>query len=75
MQSQDQRLISAVESGLREVAPAAMLKVAKTPPVVGAALLGLDDLEASQEARSRVRHELAEAFQQQGPTDGSGRSG
>jgi N-acetylglucosamine kinase-like BadF-type ATPase len=75
MQSQDRGLISAVESGLREVAPAATLKVAKTPPVVGAALLGLDDLEASPEARDRVRHELAKAFQQQGPTDGSGRSG
>ncbi len=75
MQSQDERLISAVVSGLREVAPAATVKVASTPPVVGAALAGLDDLEAGPEARRRARTELSKAFQQQGPTDGSGRSG
>jgi N-acetylglucosamine kinase-like BadF-type ATPase len=74
MQSQDERLISAVVSGLQEVAPAATVKVASTPPVVGAALAGLDDLEAGPEARRRARTELSKAFQQQGPTDGSGRS-
>ncbi len=75
MQSQDERLISAVVAGLQEVARAATVKVASTPPVVGAALAGLDDLEAGPEARLRARTELSNAFQQQGPTDGSGRSG
>src|SRR5439155_1023042 len=42
MQSQDERLISAVVSGLQDVAPAAVVKVTSTPPVVGAALMGLD---------------------------------
>jgi N-acetylglucosamine kinase-like BadF-type ATPase len=74
MQSQDERLISAVVSGLHEVVPAATVKVASTPPVVGAALLGLDDLDAGPEARRRAREELANAFQLQGPTDGPGRS-
>jgi N-acetylglucosamine kinase-like BadF-type ATPase len=62
MQSQDHRLISAVASGLRTVAPQATAKVTSSPPVVGAALLGLDDLEAGAEAQTRAREELASAF-------------
>jgi hypothetical protein len=62
MQSGDQRLISAVASGLHEVAPAAILKATSSPPVVGAALLGLDELEAGPDAQRRAREELASAF-------------
>jgi N-acetylglucosamine kinase-like BadF-type ATPase len=62
MQSQDHRLISAVASGLQDVAPQATVKVTSSPPVVGAALLGLDDLEAGPEAQRRAREELAQAF-------------
>src|SRR5213078_3938141 len=62
MQSGDQRLISAVASGLHDVAPAATLKVTSSPPVVGAALLGLDELDAGPEAQRRAREELANAF-------------
>ena len=46
MQSGDIRLIGAVEVGLRRVAPAATLHVTGSPPIVGAALLGLDQLGA-----------------------------
>ena len=62
MQSQDKRLISAVASGLHEIAPQAAVKVTSSPPVVGAALLGLDELEAAPEAQSRARKELTQAF-------------
>jgi N-acetylglucosamine kinase-like BadF-type ATPase len=62
MQSQDERLISAVASGLEEVAPQATVKVTSSPPVVGAALLGLDELDAGPEAQRRAREELANAF-------------
>jgi N-acetylglucosamine kinase-like BadF-type ATPase len=62
MQSQDHRLISAVASGLQDVAPQATVKVTSSPPVVGAALLGLDDLEAGPEAQRRARDELTNAF-------------
>jgi N-acetylglucosamine kinase-like BadF-type ATPase len=62
MQSQDHRLTSAVEQGLHQVAPQATVKVTTSPPVVGAALLGLDDLDAGPEAQRRVREELATAF-------------
>jgi N-acetylglucosamine kinase-like BadF-type ATPase len=62
MESQDHRLIGAVESGLHDVAPQANAKVTSSPPVVGAALLGLDDLQAAPEAQTRAREELANAF-------------
>jgi N-acetylglucosamine kinase-like BadF-type ATPase len=62
MQSQDERLISAVASGLHDVAPQATVKVTSSPPVVGAALLGLDELQAGPEAQRRARQELTEAF-------------
>lgn len=62
MQSQDDRLIGAVASGLKDVAPQANVKVTSSPPVVGAALLGLDELQARPEAQQRARVELADAF-------------
>jgi N-acetylglucosamine kinase-like BadF-type ATPase len=62
MQSGDQRLISAIASGLYDVAPQATVKVTTSPPVVGAALLGLDDLRVGPEAQQRARQELANAF-------------
>jgi N-acetylglucosamine kinase-like BadF-type ATPase len=62
MQSGDQRLISAVASGLQDVAPKATVKVTSSPPVVGAALLGLDELDAGPDAQRRAREELANAF-------------
>ena len=62
MESQDHRLIGAVASGLEKVAPRASAKVTSSPPVVGAALLGLDELQAAPEAQTRAREELANAF-------------
>ena len=62
LQSGDERLISAVAFGLQDVAPKATVKVASSPPVVGAALLGLDEVEAGPDAQTRVREELATAF-------------
>ena len=67
MQSGDRRLISAVASGLHELAPAATVKVTSSPPVVGAALLGLDELGAGLGAQRRAREEFKKAFQ---PIDG-----
>jgi N-acetylglucosamine kinase-like BadF-type ATPase len=62
MQSGDQALIGAIEAGVKEIAPAATLHVTSSPPVVGAALLGLDELGAGPEAQERLRRELAEVF-------------
>jgi N-acetylglucosamine kinase-like BadF-type ATPase len=57
----DERLLGAVERGLHEVDPLATLRPTSLPPIVGAALLGLDDLGAGGEAQERVRRELGEA--------------
>ncbi|WP_189129687.1 N-acetylglucosamine kinase [Wenjunlia tyrosinilytica] len=48
-------LMSAVEELLKERAPHAVTRVVTTPPVVGAALLGLDHTEATPAARGRLR--------------------
>jgi N-acetylglucosamine kinase-like BadF-type ATPase len=47
-----------IEHGLRAVAPAASITVLGAPPVVGAALLGLDRLGATKAARAMVRAAL-----------------
>jgi N-acetylglucosamine kinase-like BadF-type ATPase len=75
MQSGDQRLISAVASGLHDVAPAAIVKATSAPPVVGAALLGLDELEAGPEAHRRARDELTNAFKTIDTPGSTGRRG
>jgi hypothetical protein len=36
--------------------------VTDSPPIVGAALLGLDELEADAGAHARLREELGDAF-------------
>jgi N-acetylglucosamine kinase-like BadF-type ATPase len=57
-------LFRAVEERLAAAAPAATPHVTDSPPIVGAALLGLDELSAGPEAQARLRSELGEAFRQ-----------
>jgi len=74
MQSGNPALIGAIEAGVKEIAPAATVHVTGSPPVIGAALLGLDDLEAGPEAQERLRRELAEVFPGvESPQPGDGR--
>ncbi|HYZ12894.1 MAG TPA: BadF/BadG/BcrA/BcrD ATPase family protein [Actinomycetota bacterium] len=47
-----------IENGVRSVAPAANVSVLMVPPVVGAALLGLDRLDAPSQTKERVRRAL-----------------
>jgi hypothetical protein len=54
-------LEAAIEAGLREVGQGITVRNTESPPIVGAALLGLDELGASAEAQDRVRRELDEA--------------
>ncbi len=53
----DGRLMGAIEAG---VGPEVQVRVAASEPIVGAALLGLDDLGAGPEALARARSELGE---------------
>jgi N-acetylglucosamine kinase-like BadF-type ATPase len=50
--------IARITSGIREVAPAAVIMQLDGPPVLGAALIGLDELGASEKARARLRISL-----------------
>jgi len=64
LQSADGRLTAAIEAELREVAPVLRIRTARSAPIVGAALLGLDELQAGAAAQQRLRDELAEKFSQ-----------
>jgi N-acetylglucosamine kinase-like BadF-type ATPase len=50
---------SSVADGIRAVAPNALIKRLDSPPVLGAALLGLDAIGASTDAKARIRAALS----------------
>jgi N-acetylglucosamine kinase-like BadF-type ATPase len=57
-------LTAQVETGLRALSPAIEPHVADAPPIVGAALLALDETGASPDAKLRARRELTAAARQ-----------
>jgi N-acetylglucosamine kinase-like BadF-type ATPase len=57
-------LLAAIDSGLREVAPNVIVRPTASAAIVGAALLGLDQVDAGPEAQARLRRELGTAFSQ-----------
>lgn len=59
LQASNGRLLGAIEVGLHEVAPAVVIRQASSPPILGGALLALDELGAGPEAQERFRQELA----------------
>jgi N-acetylglucosamine kinase-like BadF-type ATPase len=61
MRAGDGRLLGAIEADLREVGDQIVVHRTASPPIVGAALFGLDALGAGEEARERIREELAAA--------------
>jgi N-acetylglucosamine kinase-like BadF-type ATPase len=63
MRAADPDLLARIETGLRAVGPGLRLRRTSLPPIVGAALLGLDAVGASTEAQARVRAELAAAVE------------
>ncbi|HEY6397449.1 MAG TPA: BadF/BadG/BcrA/BcrD ATPase family protein [Solirubrobacteraceae bacterium] len=54
--------IERIELGVCEAAPSARVLVAPTAPIVGAALLGLDEIGVNSAAAARARAELQAAF-------------
>jgi N-acetylglucosamine kinase-like BadF-type ATPase len=60
MRAANGRLEDAIADGLRLVGPRVEARVVAEPPIVGAALLGLDDLGADQEARARLRRTMSD---------------
>jgi len=53
------QLMDEIDRRLAEAAPQAEPRVVRTPPVVGAALLGLDRIGAAPEVRDRLRESFA----------------
>jgi N-acetylglucosamine kinase-like BadF-type ATPase len=51
-------VIDSISAAVRQVAPAARVVVARSEPIVGAALLGLDAIGADEAAKIRARAEL-----------------
>jgi N-acetylglucosamine kinase-like BadF-type ATPase len=61
LRSGNRRLLAGIEAGLGELGPQITLCVSASSPIVGAALLALDELGAAPAAQERVRHELSAA--------------
>ena len=61
LRAADERLQAAIVAGLAEVGDDIVVHTTDAPPVVGAALLGLDWLEADDAAKERARRELTAA--------------
>jgi N-acetylglucosamine kinase-like BadF-type ATPase len=59
----DGRLMDAIRAGLEGLGDAIALRPTAAPPIVGAALLALDDLGAGRAAQDRARSELAAAVE------------
>jgi N-acetylglucosamine kinase-like BadF-type ATPase len=64
MRAADRRLIERIEDGLRAVGPGLALHRTAAHPIVGAALLALDDIDAGPEAQARARAELSQAIEE-----------
>jgi N-acetylglucosamine kinase-like BadF-type ATPase len=54
-------LVERIAERLAAAAPDAAVRLVDAPPVVGAALLGLDELSATRAAKERARRELTAA--------------
>jgi N-acetylglucosamine kinase-like BadF-type ATPase len=61
MRAAPPRLRTAIEDGLQTGRQAVVCRVVADPPIVGAALLGLDEAAAGPAAAGRVRQELRDA--------------
>jgi N-acetylglucosamine kinase-like BadF-type ATPase len=56
--SRDSRLMSRIRTGIAAVAPRAEIRRLEAPPVLGAALIGLDQIKAGRGAEARLRSAL-----------------
>jgi N-acetylglucosamine kinase-like BadF-type ATPase len=61
LRSGNTRLFARIDAGLRELGPAITVLVSASPPIVGAALLALDEIGVGPAARESLRCELGEA--------------
>jgi N-acetylglucosamine kinase-like BadF-type ATPase len=71
LQCGNERLLAGIEAGLREVGPRLRTVVARSRPIVGAVLTGLDRLSAGPDAYERAREELDRATESAGDVAGN----
>jgi N-acetylglucosamine kinase-like BadF-type ATPase len=64
------QLMDEIVRRLSDAAPLAEPRVVRTPPVVGAALLGLDRLDVPREVRDRLRESFVSGDEAPGPDPG-----
>jgi N-acetylglucosamine kinase-like BadF-type ATPase len=62
LRAADAKLLGRITDGIRAVAPKAVVRRLDAPPLLGAALIGLDLMHAGTEARARLREALRERF-------------
>lgn len=61
LQAGDGRLLDAIERGLHAIGPSLSIRPTDAPPIVGAALLALDELGAGADVQARLRTSFVEA--------------
>jgi N-acetylglucosamine kinase-like BadF-type ATPase len=61
LQAGDGRLLDAIERGLHAIGPSLSIRPTDAPPIVGAALLALDELGVGADVQARLRISFAEA--------------
>jgi N-acetylglucosamine kinase-like BadF-type ATPase len=61
IRAMDGALLGRIAEGIKDLAPAAVIHQLDAPPVLGAALIGLDEMHAPAAARARLRQELTHA--------------
>jgi hypothetical protein len=62
LQDVDGELLAAIEAGLAEIGPQITVRPTASPAIIGAALIGLDELGADDGTQERLRRELGAAF-------------
>ena len=67
LRAMDAAGIARITAGIQKAAPAAVIMQLEAPPVLGAALIGLDELGASEAARDRLRRSLTAPRRSQFP--------
>ena len=70
LQSGNRRLLASIETGLRDISPRLSAVVARSRPIVGAVLTGLDRLKAAPDAYERAREDLDRACASVGDVTG-----
>ena len=63
LQGKNSRVVERIRTGLTALGPEIEVRVTGAPPIVGATLLGLDEVGAGTDAQARVRSEVTAAAQ------------